>query len=210
MAGISPSGPSIPARTALVAAVAAVAASAALATVPPPEWELSAFRVVNGLGDLPAAAWWPVMQLGSLAGAIVLTLAISIAKRWHHAGTHAMSTGLAWLGAQLVKSWAGRPRPTQLGIATIVRGAEATGAGYPSGHAALAFAAATIFAFEMRGRWRAVPYVLAVLVAITRVYVGAHLPLDVIGGAGLGLAVGLIVRFVSSRFNRVAGPATPG
>jgi membrane-associated phospholipid phosphatase len=35
-----------------------------------------------------------------------------------------------------------------------------------------------------------------VLVALARMYVGAHLPLDVLGGAGLGLAVGGVTRLL--------------
>jgi undecaprenyl-diphosphatase len=39
----------------------------------------------------------------------------------------------------------------------------------------------------------------AVLVALARVYVGAHLPLDVLGGAALGLAVAGAVRLIFGR-----------
>jgi undecaprenyl-diphosphatase len=39
-------------------------------------------------------------------------------------------------------------------------------------------------------RWRVVPWILVGLVMIGRMYVGAHLPLDVVCGTALGLAVG--------------------
>ena len=60
----------------------------------------------------------------------------------------------------------------------------------------MAFAVATLVAGSLRGRWRVVPYVLATLVGIGRLYFGAHLPLDVIGGAALGVAVGMLSRFL--------------
>jgi membrane-associated phospholipid phosphatase len=45
-------------------------------------------------------------------------------------------------------------------------------------------------------RW--VLVVLAALVGLGRVYVGAHLPLDVIGGAALGVAAGGVGRATCS------------
>jgi len=44
------------------------------------------------------------------------------------------------------------------------------------------------------GRWAAGVAVAAVF--FTRMYVGAHLPLDMVGGAALGLAVGALVRLL--------------
>jgi undecaprenyl-diphosphatase len=76
-----------------------------------------------------------------------------------------------------------------------------TGA-FPSGHAASAFAAATVIAWASR-RLAVPAYVLAALVAWSRVYVGVHWPLDVIGGAILGVLVGTLVVRALPRLSEV-------
>jgi undecaprenyl-diphosphatase len=73
---------------------------------------------------------------------------------------------------------------------------------FPSGHSASAFAAATVIAWGSR-RLAVPAYVLAALVAWSRVYVGVHWPLDVIGGAILGVLVGTLVVTVLPRLSEV-------
>jgi undecaprenyl-diphosphatase len=65
---------------------------------------------------------------------------------------------------------------------------------FPSGHAATSFAcAATLARFAPR-RVAVMLYVLAALIAYSRVYVGVHYPLDVLGGAVLGLVIAIALR----------------
>jgi undecaprenyl-diphosphatase len=65
---------------------------------------------------------------------------------------------------------------------------------FPSGHAATSFAcAATLARFAPR-RVAVLLYVLAALIAYSRVYVGVHYPLDVLGGAVLGLLIAIALR----------------
>jgi undecaprenyl-diphosphatase len=70
------------------------------------------------------------------------------------------------------------------------------GPSFPSGHALLVAAIACVVTPVMPAGWVVLPAVLAALVPVGRVYVGAHNPLDVASGAGAGMILGgLLVGF---------------
>jgi undecaprenyl-diphosphatase len=70
------------------------------------------------------------------------------------------------------------------------------GLGYVSGHSAVAVALATVASPFLGRRARRVAWTLAALVCVARIYVGSHLPFDVVGGAALGWAAGALVLLV--------------
>ncbi len=91
-----------------------------------------------------------------------------------------------------------RPRPCH--ELTDVRLLVSCGGGkaFPSSHAVNTFAAALILSFFYpRALWYLFGY--AVIVAYSRVYVGVHYPLDVLGGAVIGLAGAALVLWISGR-----------
>ena len=67
------------------------------------------------------------------------------------------------------------------------------GGSFPSGHAATSFACATILALAAP-RYAVAFFVLAAAIAWSRVYNGVHYPLDVVGGAALGVVVAIALR----------------
>jgi undecaprenyl-diphosphatase len=72
---------------------------------------------------------------------------------------------------------------------------------FPSGHATVSFACATVLSFYAP---RAAPafYALAAAIAWSRVYVGVHYPLDVLGGAALGLGIAIALRWLTATLRR--------
>jgi undecaprenyl-diphosphatase len=72
---------------------------------------------------------------------------------------------------------------------------------FPSGHAATSFACATLLAW-LTPLPRAPLFVLAALIAFSRVYDGVHYPLDVVGGAVLGLLVATALRLLAEALRR--------
>jgi membrane-associated phospholipid phosphatase len=70
-----------------------------------------------------------------------------------------------------------------------IRGKEEGDLGFPSGHAAVSAALTTAAVPFVPGPVRMFAAGLAAFVAFARVHVGAHLPLDVAGGACMGVAV---------------------
>ena len=161
--------------------------------------ETSWFRAVNDGPDRAHPAVWPVMQFGSLAAVPVSAGVALLAGRRPLALRLAVAGGSAWAAAKVVKRVRVRGRPARLLGGVHVRGTEVTGGGFVSGHAAvaaaLAAAATPCVGPPLRGTlWLAVPVVSA-----SRVYVGAHLPLDTLGGASLGITVEVITSAVLAR-----------
>jgi undecaprenyl-diphosphatase len=67
---------------------------------------------------------------------------------------------------------------------------------FPSGHTGSSFAAAVIFYKTLPKKYGIPSMVLAVLISISRLYVGVHYPSDVICGAVIGIAIALGVYYV--------------
>ena len=117
------------------------------------------------------------------------------------AGDHLLAYGLdlgrfdAVVGGRVGEScWCAGSRPfIRLTQARIV-GRRAIGRSFPSGHTSQAFFMATLLAgYFHAGVWAVcLLYTAALLVGITRMYVGAHYPRDVLAGAILGSAWGLL------------------
>jgi undecaprenyl-diphosphatase len=149
--------------------------------------ETMAFRAVNDLPDSLYRPAWLVMQLGALGAAPAAAGAAWLSGDHELAGRLLADGTGTWALAKLVKQLVRRPRPAALLPGTRCRGSQATGLGYLSGHAGVAAALGAAALPHLGRTGRVLTLVAVPVVGLTRIYTGAHLPLDIAGGAALGL-----------------------
>jgi membrane-associated phospholipid phosphatase len=146
------------------------------------DWLMLAFtQIGNGFTSLGFAVFWYVGGLRLLAYELVL------------------GTLTLWLVVELFKALVRRSRPFIRIEQTRIVGRQAWGRSFPSGHTSQAFFLATLMIqnFPLGGWAILLLYGIALLVGITRMYVGAHYPRDVLAGLILGSAWGLLVGLAS-------------
>jgi membrane-associated phospholipid phosphatase len=161
--------------------------------------ETAVFRVMNGPTLLPFVVVWPFMQLGNLTAVPVVAAVAAFLRRWRLAAAALLAGAGVYVLAKVVKGIVPRGRPDGLLADVVIRGAAAHGRGFISGHAAVVVALVVVAWPWLGRRGRIACAALAVAVCFARVHVGSHLPLDVVGGAGLGLAVGGLVLLLLGR-----------
>jgi membrane-associated phospholipid phosphatase len=133
-------------------------------------------------------------QLGSGITALGIALVLFLFNDRMLAYELVLGTLTLWLVVEMVKFLVHRSRPfIRLTQARII-GYRAVGRSFPSGHTSQVFFMAAILAQHFHASLWIVflLYAGAFLVGLTRMYVGAHYPRDVLAGAILGTAWGLL------------------
>ena len=190
--------------TALVAASIAVLSGLIASTGEVPGWEQSAFHTVNDLPDWLEAPMWVFQLAGLLFVPLVVAAVAAALRRWWLAAALVAFVPLKLLVEHVVvKQLVQRDRPgtTICGYpdafdesCAIFRGdVPLEGLSFVSGHAIIAWGVATVLWPALPHGWRWVPVGIATLNAAARVYLGAHNPLDVLGGAAIGVTIGALL-----------------
>jgi undecaprenyl-diphosphatase len=181
-----------------VAAAAGVVASSGEV----PGWEQWVFHAVNDLPDVLERPMWVFQLAGLLLVPLAVAVVAAVLRRFRLALALVALIPLKLLVEKaVVKQLVERQRP-----GTSICGLDPTcgnfrdvpleGLSFVSGHAIISWAVATLLWPYLPGRWRWVPVGIAVLNSVARVYLGAHNPLDVVGGGAIGVALGGLLTMV--------------
>ena len=141
------------------------------------------------------------MQLGNLVVGTLVGLAIAwVTTDWRLAWAVGAAVALKLLSERVLRRWlAGylevrqRPGTSEPGARLRGKDVPVSGPSFPSGHVIMVAAVGTVVAAGLSLGLAWVPLGVCLVVAVGRVYVGAHNPLDVTAGLGMGLLVGALL-----------------
>lgn len=150
------------------------------------QWETHLFLAIYNWPDFLLPFFLVVTQFGSVYALALLVVLYFFSKRYHIVLRMLMSGLLAYLLAGFAKDMWGRLRPIDILADVVSREYTVRGPGFPSGHTALAVAIALTIGHYLPRKYRWCVPVLIVGVAISRVYLGVHAPLDLVGGFAIG------------------------
>lgn len=122
--------------------------------------------------------------------------------RWEVLRAMVLGYSLSEAITQTLKRVADQPRPTASITGLDVHGYPKNpyGDAYPSAHTSVAVGLVTALWPWLTWPQRAVGVAIALLVALNRLYIGAHWPVDVLGGAAIGLLSGSLCWLVAAKW----------
>jgi undecaprenyl-diphosphatase len=162
--------------------------------------DIDIFRTLNlaGSNDLLDAVMVAFTLLGISYVIILLAIPLWLKGKREEAFDLIILVVIVTFATEAIKVLIARQRPSLelTGVHTIL---SASGPSFPSAHASRAFAVALLISLNVKRPWAVAAFVVAILIAISRVFLGLHWPSDVFFGALLGLLLAATMRYFERR-----------
>lgn len=166
-------------------------------------WELSIFTHINNLPESWHTVFLVITALGSTWMAAASVAATFLLKLYWLTWRLAVSVLAGYSVAYVLKTGIGRPRPENLYPEVHIRVAEEL-AGFPSAHAMLVtIIVMTVLPFLPKLWGWIAGGLLVAAVCASRIYLGVHAPLDIIGGVAIGVTVVYAIRLLPQKIRNL-------
>lgn len=175
-----------PTRQLLLALALLVAAILASRPAGMTDWEEVVFRVLYNTPEFARPAVVVITQAGSIYAMGVLLFIFFLMHRYQSMVRLLLTGMLAYLISGFAKDIWGRLRPHELLAGVVNLDYVVRGPGFPSGHVALATALALTVGRYLPSKYKWLVPVWIISVGWSRMYLGIHAPLDVVGGFAIG------------------------
>ena len=168
-------------------------------------WDITLFRLINGQGHNYFLDWFmPFMTDLKNFRYVLPVLVVWVLVREKKAGiVFLVFIGLTLaitdpFSSRLLKDWVGRVRPCHVLEEVRLLTDCNTSYSFPSSHAVNIFAAAFFLSQPLK-KLSPLFFGIAGIVGYSRIYIGIHYPLDVIGGAAIGLLIAWPMRWLKDQ-----------
>lgn len=158
-------------------------------------------NLTQAIYNLPLGLLYPALvltQLGSAWFALFMIAVLALKNKYRLALRLSIGVLLAYASAELLKLVVARSRPPGLLTSIVSREPLTFSYGFPSGHTAVIVTLFILLRPLMSAMAQKAALGLVIIVPLTRMYLGVHLPLDIIGGACIGVIAATLIRMIRS------------
>ena len=164
-------------------------------------FNLGGFNFINSWANRnDVLDWLMIFTADKLGYLMILGVLFLTWKNYDKIKVLVLTIGSAILArvvfVELIRYFFYNPRPYLVLEKVNILMNHETSSSFPSGHATFFFALA-FGVYLTNRRWGRVYLVLAALVGLARIFVSIHWPLDILAGAGLGIATTVLFGWVS-------------